>query len=92
MHQPVHGARDEAVVDEDVLFDRQRGVVPLEIAGAIALDAQAQREVLRARRRPDWIRLHETEGVECIGERRGWKQAASHREAAHIGQGRHGQR
>ena len=57
-------ARHEAVVDEDVLLDAERGVAPLEIAGAVAVDAMAQRQVLRARRRADRVGLHEAERVD----------------------------
>ena len=39
MHQGVHGAREEAVVDEDVLLDVDGGVASLQVAGSIALDA-----------------------------------------------------
>ncbi len=68
VHQRRHAAADETVVDEEVLFDRQRRVEPLEVAGAIALDAMAQREVLRACRRADRIGLHEPEALERRGQ------------------------
>jgi hypothetical protein len=34
MHQREHGARHEAVIDEGVLLDAERGVAAFEIAGA----------------------------------------------------------
>ena len=41
----------------------QRGIAALQIAGAIARDAVAQGQVLRARRRADRIGLHEAEAA-----------------------------
>src|SRR5204862_1700896 len=64
VHQTVDAARHEAVVDEDVLFDVERVIQALEIPGAVAGDAMAQREGLRARRRANRICLHEAERVE----------------------------
>ena len=87
MHQFVHGVRHEAVVDEDVLLDAEGGVAPLQVAGSIALDAMAQREVLGAGRRPDRVRLHEAERVEGAIEGRGWKEAAGDGEPPQIVEG-----
>ena len=53
MHQLVMRARQEAVVDEEVLFQRQAGIPPFQVAGTIAGDAVAQGQVLCACRRPD---------------------------------------
>jgi hypothetical protein len=39
MHQGLHGARDEAVVDEEVFLDLQAGIAAFEIAGTITGDA-----------------------------------------------------
>ena len=68
VHQRRHAAADETVVDEEVLFDRQRRVEPFEIAGAIARDAMAQREVLRAGRRADRIGLDEAQALDRRGQ------------------------
>jgi hypothetical protein len=64
VHRVAHGARDEAVVHEDVLVDVEAGVAALEVARAIPRDAVTQREVLRAGGCPDGIGLHEAEGIE----------------------------
>jgi hypothetical protein len=48
VHQRLHAPRHEAVVDEEILFNRQRLVARLEVARTIALDARPQRQVLRA--------------------------------------------
>src|SRR2546423_1529208 len=69
MHQRLQGAGHEAVVDEDILLDIQRGVSAFEIAGAIIPDAMAQDQVLRARRSADRIGLHETEALQCALQR-----------------------
>ena len=84
VHQPRHLAGDEAVVDEDVLFDAERLVLAFEIAGAISGDAMAQRQVLRARGCANRIGLHEAKGVEGAREGRRPEQAARDREAAEI--------
>ena len=57
-------ARQEAVVDEEVLFQRQAWLSPFQITGAIAGDAMPQRKVLRARRRPDRVGLHEAQPLD----------------------------
>ena len=61
MHQRQVLPRQEAVVDEAVLLDREPGVAALEVAGAIAGDAMAQRQVLGARRRADRVGLDEAQ-------------------------------
>ena len=48
MHQGQVLARQETVVDQAVLIDRQARVAAFQIAGAVVLDAVAQRQVLRA--------------------------------------------
>ena len=82
MHQRVHRARHEAVVDEEVLFDGQPGIAPLEVAGAVVAHAVAQRQVLRARRRADRVGLHEAEALDRARQRGRREQAARHRVAA----------
>jgi hypothetical protein len=42
-------ARQEPVVDEEGLFDRQTRVAALQLAGAIALDALREDQILRAK-------------------------------------------
>ena len=68
MHQRVHFARHEAVVDEEVLLDRQLRIAALEVTGTVVDDAMAQRQVLRACRRADGIGLHEAELRDGLGK------------------------
>ena len=68
MHQRVHFARHEAVVDEEVLFDRQARIATLEVTGTVVGDAVAKRQVLRARRGADGIGLNEAELRDCPRE------------------------
>src|SRR5262245_50340190 len=84
VHQRLHGAGNEAVVHEDVLVNIEIRVVPFEIAGAIVDDAVAQREILRAGRRPDRIGLDETESVEGALQRRRREERARDRRAAQV--------
>jgi hypothetical protein len=76
MHQRVQVAGDEAVVDEDVLFDVERGVSSIQVACFVAGDAMAKREVLCAGWRTDRIRLDEPESLESVFQRPGREQAA----------------
>ncbi len=64
MHERVYGARHEAVVDEEILFEAELRVVALEIAGAVAPDAMAQHQVLSAGGGANRIGLDEAELVE----------------------------
>ena len=84
MHQRLHRPCHEAVVDEEVLFDRQRLIPRLEVAGAVALDARPQRQVLGAGRGADGIGLHEAEPIERVFERGRRKQAAADGKAPQI--------
>ena len=84
MHQRQQAARHEAVVDEAVLLDVQPRIAALEIARAIALDAMAQRQVLRARRRADRVGLHEAEAVDRLLQRGRRKQRAGDGVAAQV--------
>jgi hypothetical protein len=61
MHQALRGARQNAVVDEEVLFDGQARVVRFQVARTVVGDAMAQREVLRPCWRADRIDLDEAE-------------------------------
>ena len=77
MHQRVHGARHEAVIDEEVLLDPEAREPPLEIAGAIVPDPVAQGQILRSRRRPDWVRLHEAQFFDRAFQREGLEETAT---------------
>jgi hypothetical protein len=68
MHQRMVRARQEAVVDERILFDVERLVPCLEIARALSGDAMPQRQVLRARRRADRIGLHEAQPLDSAAQ------------------------
>ena len=91
VHQRMVLAADEAVVDEEVFFDGQPRVAPLEVAGAVVFDAVSQRQVLRARRSADRVGLHEAELADRTLQCGGREQAACDGVAAQIGEGdRHG--
>ena len=64
-------AQQIAIVDEIILLQGQSRVAPLEIAGAIADDALAQREILGAGRRADRIGLQEAQFPDGTAKR-GW--------------------
>ena len=84
MHQRLDGGAQKAVVDEEVLLDAERGVAPLEIAGAIVVDPVTQRQILGARRRADRIGLDEAKPLDRLLQRGRTEQAAAHGEAAQI--------
>jgi hypothetical protein len=84
MHQRLARARQEAVVDEEVLLDVELCVSAFEIARAVACDAMAERQVLGPRRRADRIRLDEAELVDRPAQRGGREQAASDGVAAQL--------
>ena len=46
MHQRLHFPGHEAVIDEEVLFDPELDITPLQVAGPIVLHSVAQDEVL----------------------------------------------
>ena len=48
MHQHLKPPRQEPVIDEEVLFEREPRVSPLEISNAVVRDSVPQREILRA--------------------------------------------
>ena len=87
MHQGLDSARHEAVVHEEVLVRVERGVLTLEIAGAVAFNPMAEREVLGTRGRADRVGLHEPETIERLLQRARRKQGARHRVAAQIVEG-----
>jgi hypothetical protein len=82
VHQRCDGARHEAVVDEKILVNAQRREAAFEVAGAVILDAMAQRQVLGARRRADRVGLDEAERVDGALQRRGAEQASADGETA----------
>ena len=82
VHQRFDGARHEAVVDENILVDAQRREAAFEVAGAVGLDAMAQRQVLGSRGRTDRVGLDEAERVDGAPQRGGTEQAAADGEAA----------
>src|SRR5690606_3710554 len=53
MHQALRGPRQDAVVDKEVFFDGESRVAGFEVAGAVAVDAVAERKVLSSGRRAD---------------------------------------
>ncbi len=84
VHQAVGVARQEAVVDEEVLIDAELRIAPLEVAGAVVAHAVAQREVLRARRCADGVGLDEAQAVDGAPERRGREEGAGDRVPAQV--------
>src|SRR6478735_7656149 len=61
VHQRADLARQEAVVDEEVLLDVEPRIAPRQIAGAVAGDAVTQRQVLRPGRGANRVGLDEAE-------------------------------
>jgi hypothetical protein len=84
MHQRLDFLRHEPVGQEEVLLDAERRVSALEVAGAVILHAMPERQVLRAGRRPDRVRLDEAHPMQRAfqGGRRG--KVARRRKAAEI--------
>src|SRR6185295_4786000 len=89
MHQRLYRARDEAVVDEEVFLDIERGVSAFQIAGPVILDAMSERQVLRARRRADRVGLYEAERPQRTRQRRRREKAAGDGEPSQIGERGH---
>ena len=78
-------------VDMEVLLDqRQRWIVFLEIAGAIAANPMPQNQVLRAGRRADRVELHEAERPHCGFEIADRKKRARNRVIAELFHGNAG--
>src|SRR5690606_8647139 len=57
VHQALRGARQYAVVDEEVFLDSEARVARLQLARPVGVDAVAQRQVLRAGGRADRVEL-----------------------------------
>src|ERR1700693_1861298 len=64
MHQRLQRSGNEAVVDEDIFFNTEFLETAFEIAIAVILDSMAQHQILRPRRRANWVGLHEAQLVE----------------------------
>ncbi|MGF6525068.1 hypothetical protein ABID77_000345 [Variovorax sp. PvP013] len=84
MHQREVLARQEAVVHQAVLLDREALVAALEIAGAVVLDPVAQRQILRPGGRADRVGLHEAQAPDGRRQRRRLEEGARHRVAAQV--------
>src|SRR5437879_11373096 len=69
-------ARQETVVNEEGLFDRQARVAALQFAGAIVLNAVREDQILGASGRPHRVSLDKTQ------TRNGPRQAGSFEKAA----------
>jgi hypothetical protein len=67
-------ARHHAVDVQEGLVERMVAVGALEVAGAVAVDAVAQDQVLRARGRADRVVLNEAQPRDRLGRRRGAPQ------------------
>ena len=76
VHQRVELSRDEAVVDEEIFFDAERGVTPLEVACVVVPDAMPQRQVLCPRGRANRVGLDESQGLDRRLQRERREQAA----------------
>src|SRR5258708_37638958 len=84
MHQPLHGLREESVVDEVILCDAELRVPPLQVARAVILHAMPQNQILRASWRSDRIRLHEPHLVERAFQRRRLEEAVVDGKSAQV--------
>jgi hypothetical protein len=84
VHQRLVLRRHETVVDEEVFFDAEACIAPLQVAGAVAFHAVAQCQVLRARRSADRVGLHEAELVHRALQRGRGEEAAGDGEAAQL--------
>jgi hypothetical protein len=84
VHQRLDRARHESVVHEHVLVNPERRIATLQIARAVAFYAMPQRQVLRARRGADRVRLHEPELVEGTFQRDRSEEASGDGKAAEV--------
>src|SRR5579872_4329052 len=84
MHQRLNLAGYKSVVDEEVFLHTERRVASLEVAGAIIEHARAQRQVLCASRRTNWVGLYEAELVQRAFQRRRREETARDRIAAKL--------
>jgi hypothetical protein len=84
MHQSLQGRRDVPVVNEEILLYPESFIMPLQIAGPISFNPMPQNQILRARRRPNRIRLHERHPLQCPSQRRRSKERSPYRKAPQI--------
>src|SRR5688572_2483298 len=84
VHQCLQRARDEPVVDEEVLMHVEPCIEAFEIAGAIAGHAVAERQILRAGRGTNWICLDKGERIERALECGRGEQAARDGESPQL--------
>ena len=77
-------ARQETVVDEEGLFDRQARVAALQLAGAIVLDALREDQILGASGRPHRVGLDEAQARDGPRQAGGLEEAARDRVAAKL--------
>ena len=84
VHQALHRAGDEPIVDEEVLVDVERRIAAFQIPRAVALDAVTERQVLRPRRGTDGVGLHEAQPVQGALQRGRREEAPRDREAAQV--------
>jgi hypothetical protein len=74
VQQIPHAPRDESVRVQVVLFDVERCIVTLEIAGAVSVDPVPENQVLRARGSTNRVRLHEAETIDGALQCSRWEE------------------
>src|SRR5882757_2961087 len=84
MHQCAVCARQDPIANQEILLQGEARIAWLEVARPIACHSMAQHEVLGTGRRPDRVRLDETESADSSTERRRPEQRAGHRVAAQL--------
>src|ERR1700727_3923782 len=84
VHQGVVSAEQKAVIDEEILLEREGWIQALEIACTLTVDPMAQRQILCAGWRTNRIRLHESEFLDGAPQRGGLEQRARNRIAAQV--------
>ena len=77
VHQLMVSARQESIVDEEILLDAKLRIAPFEIARTVIDHAVPQRQVLRASGGADRVGLHEAEFVDRASEGGRLEQGAS---------------
>ena len=84
MHERLHTARQEAIVDEKVFLDVQPVVATLQVTRTVAPHTMAQRQVLGAGRGSDRVGLHEAHPHQRLGQCGRFEQTARNRIAAQL--------
>ena len=87
MHQRLHLPRHIPIIDEEILLDPERHIVPLQIARPISLHSLPQNQILRPGWRPNRIGLHESHPRQRPPQRRRRKERPRHREPPQIIEG-----